>query len=489
MTKRGEDLRRLSLVEARQKLTKGEIGAVELTEAHIEAAEEARSSNAFITETFDKALEQARQSEQKIRRQEQGRLEGLPLGIKDLYCTKGIRTTAGSRILENFVPEYESTVTQNLLDEGAVFLGKTNMDEFAMGSANLTSHFGPVKSPLRSKSEPEKALVPGGSSGGSAAAVAGHLVLAATASDTGGSIRQPASFTGTVGIKPTYGLCSRFGMVAFASSLDQAGPITRTVRDAALMLSVMAGYDPKDSTSLNVPRTDYLQGLRPSVQGLKIGIPKECLENLPIEAARVLNESAERLRQLGATVSEISLPTLNYALCAYYIIAPAEAASNLSRYDGMRYGLRAEGARSMEELYRRTREIGFGNEVKRRILIGTYVLSRGGFESYYVMAQKVKRKIIYEFEEAFKKVDLILTPSTPTPAFGLEEGPKMDAVEMYLNDLLTVAVNLAELPGISVPAGQTADGLPLGIQFIGPRLSEQRLFDASAAFEDFCRGV
>lgn len=489
MLARGDDLRDLSLVEAREKLCSGEIGAVELTEAYIEAAEEARSLNAFITETFEKAREQARQSEQRIRRKEQGRLEGIPLGIKDLYCTKGILTTAGSKILENFVPEYESTVTQNLLDEGAVFLGKLNMDEFAMGSANLTSYFGPVVSPIRSTKEPDKALVPGGSSGGSAAAVAGRFVLAATASDTGGSIRQPASFTGTVGIKPTYGLCSRFGLVAFASSLDQAGPIARTVRDAALMLSVMASYDPKDSTSLNIPKTDYLTDLKPSAKGLRIGIPKECLEGLPGEATRIIRESAERFRQLGATVQEISLSTLNYALCTYYIIAPAEAASNLSRYDGMRYGLRADGARSMEELYQKTREIGFGTEVKRRILIGTYVLSRGGFESYYVMAKKVRRKITCEFQKAFEDVDLILTPSTPSPAFGIEEGPKMSAVEMYLNDVLTVIVNLAELPGISVPAGLTADGLPMGIQLIGPRLSEQRLFDASAAFEDSLKGV
>lgn len=484
MAERNAELRRLSLVEAHEKLVKGEIGALELTEACIEAAEASRDLNVFITETFDHAREQARQSEQRLKKGEAGRFEGLPIAVKDLYCTKGIRTTAASKILENFIPEYESTVTQNLLDEGAVFIGKANLDQFAMGSANLTSYFGPVKSPIRSTKEPDKVLVPGGSSGGSAAAVAADIVLAATASDTGGSIRQPAAFTGTVGIKPTYGLCSRRGMVAFASSLDQAGPITKTVRDAALMLSVMASYDPHDSTSLNLPRQDFLKGLTPSVKGMKIGIPKECLENLPEEARRILDESADRFRQLGATVCEVSCATLNYALCAYYIIAPAEAASNLSRYDGMRYGFKFEDAKSVEELYCKTRALGFGSEVKRRILIGTYVLSRGGFESYYRMAQKVRQKIAQELEADFQKVDLLLTPTTPFPAFGLEDGPKMSPVEMYLNDVLTVAANMAGIPGISIPAGLTTDGLPMGIQLLGPNLSEQRMLDAAAAFED-----
>lgn len=484
LTGRCKDFLDLSLVEARQKLERKEIGAVELTEACIEAAENSRSLNVFITETFDVARQQARVSEGKLAKGQGGLLEGIPLGIKDLFCTKGIRTTAGSRILENFIPPYESTVTQNLLDEGAVFLGKLNMDEFAMGSAGLTSYFGPVVNPLRSSKDPDKALVPGGSSSGASASVAAKLVFGAPASDTGGSIRQPAAFTGTVGIKPTYGLCSRYGMVAFASSLDQAGPITRTVRDSALMLSVMASYDTKDSTSLKVAKTNYLENLVPSAKGVNIGIPKECLENLPAEDARIFQASVERFQQLGATFSEISLTTLQYALCSYYIIAPAEASSNLARYDGVRYGFRAKGVCALSDLYGETRHQGFGKEVQRRILIGTYVLSRGGYESHYIMAQKVREKIIEEFAEAFQTSDLILMPTTIGPAFGIDEGPKMSSVDMYLNDVFTVIANMAGLPGISVPSGKTDDGLPMGVQLIGPRLSEQLLFNAAAAFED-----
>lgn len=484
MTTQYEDLRKLSLVEACYKLKEKEISPLELTDAFIEAIENRRELNAFITETIDSARKQAQKSEIKLKNKENGLLEGIPLGIKDLYCTKGIRTTAGSKILENFIPSYESTVTQNLLNEGAIFLGKLNMDEFAMGSANLTSYFGPVINPIHSQKNPDKDLVPGGSSGGSSAAVAARLVMAATASDTGGSIRQPASFTGTVGIKPTYGLCSRYGMVAFASSLDQAGPITNNVRDAALMLSVMSGYDEKDSTSLNIPKSNYLDNLQPSVKGLKIGLPKECFENLSDDLSCIMKKSIEILQKLGAECIEISLKMLKYALPSYYIIAPAEASSNLARYDGVRYGFRAQNVHSIQDMYAETRYLGFGEEVRRRILIGTYVLSKGGFESYYVLAQKVRTKITQEFEKAFENVHIILTPTTTGGAFSLEDAPKMNAVDMYLNDIFTVSVNMAGLPGISVPGGHTKDGLPLGIQFIGPKLSEQQLFNVSAAFED-----
>jgi aspartyl-tRNA(Asn)/glutamyl-tRNA(Gln) amidotransferase subunit A len=474
----------LSLVSASEKLKSREIGAVEFTEAYITAVQDARGLNAFITETPDLAREQAQRSEARLARGEGRLLEGIPLGIKDLYCTKGVRTTAGSRILENFIPQYESTVSQNLLDEGAVFLGKTNMDEFAMGSANITSYFGPVVSPIRSTVHPEIDLVPGGSSGGSSAAVAANIVVAATASDTGGSIRQPASFTGTVGIKPTYGLCSRYGMVAFGSSLDQAGPIARNVRDAALMLSVMAGYDAKDSTSLNVPSVNYLKNLQPSAKGLKIGVPTECFDGLSDEMTAVMKNALDTLVQLGAETINVSMEMLKYALPSYYIIAPAEASSNLARYDGVRYGFRASTSDNIQDMYAHTRRLGFGPEVRRRIFIGTYVLSVAGYESYYVMAQKVRKKIAQNFEETFKQVDLILTPTATGGAFGIEEGPNMSAVDMYLNDIFTVAVNMAKLPGISIPGGITSDGLPLGIQFIGPQLSEQLLFNVSAAFED-----
>jgi aspartyl-tRNA(Asn)/glutamyl-tRNA(Gln) amidotransferase subunit A len=484
LAKERNDLCALGLVAAREKLRSKEISAVELTEAYITAMQDARGLNAFITETPELAREQAQRSEQKLMRGDGRLLEGIPLGIKDLFCTKNVRTTAGSRILENFVPPYESTVTQNLLDEGGIFLGKTNMDEFAMGSATITSYFGPVISPIRSTTSIDKDLVPGGSSGGSAAAVAANIVIAATASDTGGSIRQPASFTGTVGIKPTYGRCSRYGMMAFGSSLDQAGPITRTVRDAAIMLSVMAGYDAKDSTSLNVPKQNYFDALQPSAKGLKIGLPVEYFQNLSEDLTRVMNNSLDTLRALGAEIVEVSLKMLNYALPSYYVIAPAEASSNLARYDGVKYGFRASKVDNVNDMYDRTRRLGFGKEVRRRIFIGTHVLSVAEYDSYYVRAQKVRQKIKQEFEEVFRTVDVIVTPTATGGAFGVEEGPKMNAVDMYLNDVFTVSLNLACIPGISVPAGTTKNGLPLGIQFVGPQLSEQRLFDVSAAFED-----
>jgi aspartyl-tRNA(Asn)/glutamyl-tRNA(Gln) amidotransferase subunit A len=483
-----DDLRALDLVSVREKLRSKELGAVELTEAYITAMQDARGLNAFITETPELAREQALLSEKKLMHGDGRLLEGIPLGIKDLFCTKNVRTTAGSRMLEKFVPPYESTVTQNLLDEGAVFLGKTNMDEFAMGSSNTTSYFGPVISPVRSTEALDKDLVPGGSSGGSAAAVAAHIAIAATASDTGGSVRQPAAFTGTVGIKPTYGLCSRYGMVAYGSSLDQAGPITRTVRDAAIMLSVMAGYDAKDSTSRNVPRKNYFDALQPSAKGIKIGVPVEYFENLSEDVARVMHNSLDTLQRLGAERVDVSLKMLKYALPSYYVIAPAEASSNLARYDGVKYGFRAGNVKDVNDMYERTRRLGFGKEVRRRILMGTHVLSVAEYESYYVRAQKVRQKIKQEFENVFRTVDVIVTPTTTGGAFGVEEGPKMSAVDMYLNDIFTVSLNLAKIPGISVPAGVTRDGLPLGIQFIGPQLSEQQLFNVSAAFEDAIGG-
>ncbi|MDR0625583.1 MAG: Asp-tRNA(Asn)/Glu-tRNA(Gln) amidotransferase subunit GatA [Holosporales bacterium] len=493
------DLCGLTLVQATDKLRRGEISSVELTEAFIKKIEGNRKLNAFITETFDVALRQAKQSDAKLcaarassknsaassSSTSVGKLEGAPLGIKDLFCTKGIRTTAGSKILENFVPPYESTVTQNLLDEGAVFLGKTNMDEFAMGSSNITSYYGNVISPIRSTKFPEKDLVPGGSSGGSSAAVAAHMVLAATASDTGGSIRQPASFTGTVGIKPTYGLCSRYGMMALASSLDQAGPIARDVRDAALMLSVMASFDPKDSTSVPRPRTDYLADLTPSkTKGLKVGLPIECFENLSEELSNVMQNNIEILKGLGAEFFDVSLKNLKYALPVYYIIQPAEASSNLARYDGVRYGVRAENARDLSEMYTKTRSEGFGREVRRRIFNGTFVLSKGGYDSYYVTAQKVLQCIQNDFCEAFKRVDVLFLPTTTGGAFGIEEGANMSPIDMYLNDIFTVSVNLAGLPGISVNGGFSSDGLPLGVQFVGQKFSEQRLLNIAGTIEE-----
>lgn len=471
----------LTLTEARDGLRKKEFSATELTQAFINNMETHRSLNAYITETPERALQSAKESDKRLSSGTLRPLEGLPIGIKDLFCTKGIRTTAGSKILENFVPPYESTVTQNLFDAGAVMLGKTNMDEFAMGSANLTSAYGPTLNPWRRSADPENPLVPGGSSGGSAAAVAGRLALAATASDTGGSIRQPAAFSGLVGIKPTYGLCSRWGMVAFASSLDQAGPLTHTVSDAALMLETMVSYDAKDATSLNVEKPSYLASLNEDVRGLKVGIPKEYLEGLSEDGLKLLQKGIEWLKAAGAIIVDVSLPTTPYALPTYYIIAPAEASSNLSRYDGVRFGKRVAG-NSLDEMYENTRREGFGREVKRRIMIGTYVLSAGYYDAYYLKAQKVRRLIANDFDQAFSKVDVLLTPTTPTDAFALNETPS-DPVTMYLNDIYTVTANLAGIPGISVPAGLSKQGLPLGLQLVGPKFSEQRLLNTAKVIE------
>ncbi len=475
-------LTELTLIEARDGLKNKDFSAVDLTQAFLDNMAQNQHLNAYITQTPDLALDQAKQSDSHLKQGTARPLEGLPLGIKDLFCTKDVRTTAGSKILENFVPSYESTVTQNLFDAGAVMLGKTNMDEFAMGSSNMTSYFGDCINPWREKNRPEKDLVPGGSSGGSAAAVAGKLCLAATASDTGGSIRQPAAYCGLVGIKPTYGLCSRRGMVAFASSLDQAGPLTHTVRDAALMLQTMVSYDPWDATSLSQPHYDFLGQLNQNVKGLRIGIPKEYLENLPATTAALVQQGIDWLKSCGATVQEVSLPMTPHALPTYYIIAPAEASSNLARYDGVRYGLRVEG-KTLDELYENTRADGFGAEVQRRLMIGTYVLSAGYYDAYYLKAQRIRSLIAEDFKRVFKDVDLLLTPTTPGSAFAMDEKPT-DPITMFLNDIFTVTVNLANLPGISIPAGLDEKGLPLGLQLIGPAMSEQSLLNASLALEE-----
>ena len=468
------DLTRLTLKSAVDGLKAKQFSSSELTEAFISAIETANPAlNAYVATTFDLAREQAKASDAKLATGEGGRLEGAPLGIKDLYCTKGVRTTACSGILDNFVPTYESTVTQNLWDDGAVMLGKLNMDEFAMGSSNETSKWGSVTNPWKSRGS-NAPLTPGGSSGGSASAVAADLCLAATASDTGGSIRQPAAFTGTVGIKPTYGRCSRYGMVAFASSLDQAGPITKTVEDSALMLQSMCSHDAKDSTSLNVPVPDFSAFLGKSVKGLRVGIPDEYrLDGIPAEIDALWEQGIAWLKDAGAEIVRISLPHTKYALPCYYIIAPAEASSNLARYDGMRYGHRTEHGQSLTDIYELSRSEGFGKEVKRRIMIGTYVLSAGFYDAYYVKALKVRRRIAEDFTNAWNACDVVLTPATPSAAFELGDTKKAaDPVAMYLNDVFTVTTNLAGLPGMAVPAGLDASGLPLGLQVIGKPLDE-----------------
>ncbi len=473
----------LSLSEARDALLKGDVSAVELARAQIAEIEQARILNAFIVETPEKAVAMAAASDARIAKGEAGPLEGIPLGIKDLYCTQGVQTTAASHILEGFTPAYESTVSANLWRDGAVMLGKLNLDEFAMGSSNETSYFGPVISPWR-RAESETPLVPGGSSGGSAAAVAARLCFGATATDTGGSIRQPAAFTGTVGIKPTYGRCSRWGIVAFASSLDQAGPIARTVRDAAVLLRSMAGHDPKDTTSVDAPVPDYEAAVGRSVKGMRIGIPKEYrLEGIPAEIDALWRQGVEWLKEAGAIIVDISLPHTRYALPAYYIVAPAEASSNLARYDGVRYGLRVPG-KDIVGMYEATRAAGFGKEVRRRIMIGAYVLSAGYYDAYYVRAQKIRTLIRQDFERVYADgVDAILTPATPSAAFGLGEKGSADPVEMYLNDVFTVTVNMAGLPGIAVPAGSSSEGLPLGLQLIGRPFDEETLFAVASVIE------
>ncbi len=479
------ELTSLTIAEARTKLRAKEITAIELTEAYIAAIEAANGKlNAYVKVTPDKAREMAEGLGRTHCRGKAGALEGIPLGIKDLFATEGIHTQACSHILDGFKPHYESTVTQNLWDDGAVMLGKLNMDEFAMGSSNETSYYGPVINPWRAAGSNQQ-LVPGGSSGGSAAAVAAHLCAGATATDTGGSIRQPAAFTGTVGIKPTYGRCSRWGIVAFASSLDQAGPIARDVRDAAILLKSMASVDAKDTTSVDLPVPDYEASLGQSLKGMKIGIPNEYrVDGMPEEIETLWQQGIAWLKDAGAEIVDISLPHTKYALPAYYIVAPAEASSNLARYDGVRYGLRVDG-KDIVDMYEKTRAAGFGKEVKRRIMIGTYVLSAGYYDAYYIRAQKVRTLIKRDFELAFDAgVDAILTPATPSSAFGVaDENLASDPVKMYLNDIFTVTVNMAGLPGIAVPAGLDHKGLPLGLQLIGKPFDEETLFKTAHVIE------
>jgi aspartyl-tRNA(Asn)/glutamyl-tRNA(Gln) amidotransferase subunit A len=471
----------LSIAAASEALRRREFSARELTQAHLEAIAALNPRvNAYITVTPEMALAQADAADKALAA-EAPALTGIPLAIKDLFCTAGVRTTAGSHILENFVPPYESTVTANLLRNGAVFLGKANLDEFAMGSSNMTSAFGAVENPWKRRGD-DTALVPGGSSGGSAAAVAARLAMGATATDTGGSIRQPASFCGIAGIKPTYGRCSRWGTVAFASSLDQAGPVARTVEDCAILLTAMSGFDPKDSTSADRPVPDFRAACGRGVKGLRIGIPREYRpDNLPAEIEALWQKGMAWLREQGAEIVDVSLPHTKYGLATYYIVAPAEASSNLARYDGVRFGRREKGE-DLIDLYERTRAAGFGAEVKRRIMIGTYVLSAGYYDAYYLRAQKVRALIQRDFTEAFRKVDALLTPTAPSAAFAQGENLD-DPVKMYLNDVFTVPANMAGIPGLSVPAALDASGLPLGLQVLGRPFDEETVFAVGAAIE------
>jgi aspartyl-tRNA(Asn)/glutamyl-tRNA(Gln) amidotransferase subunit A len=480
------DLNKLGLAEARDLLRKGETTSVELTESCLKAIDAADALNAFVHKTPEIALERAKAADARIKEGDAPAMCGLPVGIKDLFCTKGVDSQAASRILEGFKPEYESTVSQQLQDAGAVMLGKLNMDEFAMGSSNETSVYGNAVSPWRREGS-DAELTPGGSSGGSASAVAADLCLAATGTDTGGSIRQPAAFTGTVGIKPTYGRCSRWGVVAFASSLDQAGPMTKSVRDASIMLEAMCGHDPKDSTSAELAVPNFEAMLTGDIKGKKIGLPKEYrMDGMPGEIEKLWQDGAAMLKDAGAEIVDISLPHTKYALPAYYVIAPAEASSNLARYDGVRYGHRAalEAGDGITEMYEKTRAEGFGPEVQRRVMIGTYVLSAGFYDAYYNRARRVRTLIKKDFEDAFAGgIDAILTPATPSAAFGLGEMTETDPVQMYLNDVFTVTVNLAGLPGISVPAGLDKQGLPLGLQLIGKPWEEGDLLNTAYALE------
>jgi aspartyl-tRNA(Asn)/glutamyl-tRNA(Gln) amidotransferase subunit A len=478
-------LTRMTIAQAGAALAAGECSARELTQAHLDAMAAARELNAFTAETPDKALAMADAAdERRAKGAARGPLDGIPLAVKDLFCTEGVLSTAGSHILDGFRPTYESTVTRSLWDAGAVMLGKTNMDEFAMGSANVTSYYGPCINPWKASSGDAagKDLVPGGSSGGSAAAVAARLALGAIGTDTGGSIRQPGSFCGIVGLKPTYGRCSRWGIIAFASSLDQAGPLTRTVRDAALMLAAMAGHDPMDTTSVDLPVPDYAAALTGGIKGLRVGIPSEYrMDGMPGEIETLWQQGRDWLRDAGAEIVDISLPHTKYALPTYYIVAPAEASSNLARYDGVRYGLRVDGE-DLTDTYEKTRAAGFGPEVKRRVMIGTYVLSAGYYDAYYLQAQKVRTRIADDFRAAWDACDVILTPTAPSAAFAI--GEKMDdPIAMYLNDVFTVPASMAGLPAVSVPAGLSADGLPLGLHLIGPAFAEEAMLRAADVLE------
>ncbi len=482
MSNAPSELTNLTIAQALKGLENKDFTSKELTQAHIDSVEAHDKLNAFVTKTPELALQQADASDKRRASGDAKPLDGIPLAIKDLYCTKGVRTTASSHILENFVPTYESTVSQNLFDDGIVMLGKTSLDEFAMGSSNMTSYFGNVINPWRSTSAPDIELTPGGSSGGSASAVAARMAMGATGTDTGGSIRQPASFCGISGIKPTYGRCSRWGVIAFASSLDQAGPMARTVEDCALMLTSMAGHDPKDSTSADIKVPDFSAALTGDIRGLKVGIPKEYrMDGTPAEIDALWDQGIEWLKESGAEIVDVSLPHTKYALPTYYIIAPAEASSNLARYDGVRYGLRIEGD-NLIETYENTRAEGFGDEVKRRIMIGTYVLSAGYYDAYYVKAQRVRRLIAQDFENAYKQCDVILTPTAPSEAFALGQEEE-DPIKMYLNDVFTVSVNLAGLPGLSLPTGLSANGLPLGLQIIGKSWDEETVLRVGGVLE------
>ena len=478
------NLNNLTISEARDKLKSKEISSLELTNSCLSAIDAADELGAFVHKTPELAIEQAKRADERLKQDNAPDMCGIPLGIKDIFCTKGVKSQAASRILEDFKPEYESTVSQNLLDNGTVMLGKLNMDEFAMGSSNETSVYGNAINPWKVD---ERGLTPGGSSGGSAAAVAADLCLAATGTDTGGSIRQPAAFTGIVGIKPTYGRCSRWGVIAFASSLDQAGPMTKTVRDGAIMLEAMAGNDPKDSTSVNIEVPNFEAMLTGDIKGKRIGIPQEYrLDGMPSEIEKLWLDGTEMLRQAGAKIENISLPHTKYALPAYYVIAPAEASSNLARYDGVRFGRRAalSSGDGINELYEKTRAEGFGPEVKRRVMIGTYVLSAGFYDAYYNRARRVRALIKKDFDEVFANgIDAILTPATPSAAFGLGEMSEADPLQMYLNDVFTVTVNLAGLPGVSVPAGVDKSGLPLGLQVIGRPWEEGDMLNIAHSLE------
>ncbi len=471
----------LSLSQAIKGLEKKEFSSVEITKAHLKAMEQHRDLNAYITETPDIALKQAEESDKRRASGKAGYLDGAPIGVKDLFCTTGVQTTAASNILRGFKPQYESTVTQKLFDDGAVMLGKLNLDEFAMGSSNTTSAYGNVISPWKRNGD-SAALTPGGSSGGSAAAVSARLCLAATGTDTGGSIRQPAAFCGIAGIKPTYGRVSRWGVVAFASSLDQAGSFGRNLEDASMLLKSMSGFDPKDSTSAQKDVPDFVGALKQSAKGLKVGIPKEYrVDGMPKEIEEIWQNGIDWLKAEGAEIVDVSLPHTKYGLPVYYIIAPAECSSNLARYDGVRYGLRVDG-KDLNETYEKSRAAGFGNEVKRRIMVGTYVLSAGYYDAYYIKAQKVRRLILNDFLEAYKQCDVILAPSTPSAAFAIGENED-DPIKMYLNDVFTVTVNLAGLPGLSVPVGLNSQGLPLGLQLIGRPWDEETIIRAGGAIE------
>ena len=468
------DIIDLTLVELVDKIKKKEISSKEVTAAYVDRSQKSKKLNTYVTEDFEIALKKADNFDKNPNYEK--KLPGIPIAVKDLFCTKNLRTTAGSKILGNFIPTYESTVTENLWNAGSILLGKLNCDEFAMGSSNETSFFGNVQNPVGEN------LVPGGSSGGSASALAAKLTPTTIGTDTGGSIRQPASFTGTVGLKPTYGSCSRYGIVAFASSLDQAGPMTRDVKDCSLLFEVMSSYDRKDSTSVDFKRGNYLKELNNSIKGKKIGIPKEYrVEGMPKEIEDLWQKGINIIKEAGAEIVNISLPNTKYALPAYYIVAPAEASSNLARYDGVKYGFRSKGE-NLIDMYEKTRSEGFGNEVKRRIMIGTYVLSSGYYDAYYLKAQKVRKLIKNDFDEIYKKVDAILTPSTPSSAFKIGEKTN-DPVSMYLNDIFTVPINLAGLPAISIPAGLDSKGYPLGLQIIGQAFEEQNILNIAYSIE------